>query len=937
MAYIFGWDAPSFKQLQKKGTSLSLSFNESSFEYDTREGNYDGDSTEIEQLAVLITKPSGEVIKYTSPLTVSGSAYCNSSFSFLLNEEGEYKIEFLLNCMVKTYCFDDKDRVFTDQVARISRYCGRCEAYFAVSSGEEAFQPYTIKDVIDRTLAVTPTRTSNQSQKYTFRNDAEEYGTEESPEFTFTGKHLFEVMLDIASYKKMFPALYKNEIYFRPFWNGVTLTSEDLPPCLKAVMNSAIDQYCTALDSYVENMVCINDSQMGTVVEPYKNGYISSRSGGGSEISESTAVIPTQSPIYQTVSLNMGKTNGVDIGDIQAYIYEQEEYDSLSDTTAAYPYSKGYALKYQRFEKNFTELAHRIDSKSTIAQALKQPALANIVHAKKGGTVGTNLATFINGFLGISNGNSFADLRFQPTYIPVVNARVRQYKPLLGEGDEATLFYNQQSEVVDSEAFGEHVKGLVQKLGNHTEIRVYRFEKIDEVPTVGTVIDGKSVYDVAMTIYENHVDATICLVDYAELSMYIGVKNEIKTSDISTTKWCNRFINWEEFFIFSKKEYLRGDAVSIKEAALSKIVQFTSAQPITCAELEFKNMEEDTINSVMSPIKHLALGNSIYFQFEMLDNFAAGYKSEVAPEGATSVLTGTKYNRAQKAVRYCDFLGRAEYVNINLSEDGPNKTNSGYSLDTDIASLLYANNNGSFELKCVLAYAINFPLVINISYLENFTQKEYKISMAANKTEATCILGNYDEILYVGIDSIKLDNTSNLYDEYVTDIIAHSYPERPKGLAIKQNYNIFSIRQLVIKKDSAEALKFAMQYHFRQDWREFIIGSGMSNFCSLVGGACTQLQMFVSAKPLNRFERHFSLTTEDGFKTLEDEPVFTVEEDNKKVKIDLPSTINDEIYNQAWGLCGKDGNGNWQLIFGENKNAKNEAFSTTIYLIASKK
>ncbi len=913
-----GWKPPGLKQIIPQGT-VKISFNIESFTTSHEVSNPDVEATSsIESLIAVIVNPVGEIKTY--------KYITDDHFYADVSIPGEYKIIFYL--------------IWGTHFAYHSTYAGRevlpIYGYFSVAT-EESLSPYTIKDVIDRTLAVTPTRRDAQTQKYTFRNNAEEYGAEESPEFTFTGKHLFEVMLDIASYKKMFPAVYKNEIYFRPFWNGVMLTSDDLPPPYKAIMNSAIDQYCTALDSYVENMVCINDTNVGTVVEPYKNGYISSRSGGGSEISESTAVIPTQSPIYQLTKLNMGKTNGVDIGNIQAYIYEQEDYEALSDTSVAYPYSKGYALKYQRFEKNITELAHRIDSKSTIAQALKQPALANIVQAKKGGTVGTNLATFINGFLGISNGNSFAGLRFQLTYIPVVNARVRQYKPLLAEGDEATLFYNQQSEVVDSEAFGEHVKGLVQKLGNHTEIRVYRFGKIDEVPTVGTLIDGKSVYDVAMTIFENHVDATVCLVDYAELSTYIGVKNEIKTSDISTTKWCNRFINWEEFFIFSKKEYLRGDAVSIKDAVLSKIVQFTSAEPITCAELEFRS-DSQLINSVMSPIKHLALGNSIYFQFEMLDNFAAGYKSEVAPEGATSVLTGTKYNRAQKAVRYCDFLGRAEYVNINLSEDGPNSENSEFSLDESILNWNLESSGESLLIKCTLTQSINCPVNIVFRCFDNsYTPTEHTIKLEANQTSGSVTVGNVLEIAKVHPESIKLDNTSNLYDEYVTDIIAHSYPERPKGLVIKKEYSIFSIGRLVIKKDSAEALKFAMQYHFRQDWRDFIIGSGMSNFCSLIGGACSQLQMFVSAKPLNRFERHFSLTPEDGFKKLNGEPVFTVEEDSTRVKIDLPSTINDESYNQGWGLCGQDRNGNWQLIFGENKNAKNEAFSTTIYLIASKK
>ena len=89
------------------------------------------------------------------------------------------------------------------------------------------------------------------------------------------------------------------------------LDAENLASSDTVVLCSAIDQYCMALDSYVENMVCVNDTNVGTVVEPYKNGYISARSSSGSEISETTAVIPTQSGIYQSLDMNVGEVNGV--------------------------------------------------------------------------------------------------------------------------------------------------------------------------------------------------------------------------------------------------------------------------------------------------------------------------------------------------------------------------------------------------------------------------------------------------------------------------------------------------------------------------------------------------------------------------------------------------------------------------------------------------
>ena len=103
-------------------------------------------------------------------------------------------------------------------------------------------------------------------------------------------------------------------------------------------------------------MVCINDVNVGTVIEPYAGGYVSTRSSAGSEISEMTAMIPTQSDIYQSLSLMMGETNGTAVGDLKAYVYEQSDYDSLSDTSSAYPNSKGYALKYTRMGRNYNDV-----------------------------------------------------------------------------------------------------------------------------------------------------------------------------------------------------------------------------------------------------------------------------------------------------------------------------------------------------------------------------------------------------------------------------------------------------------------------------------------------------------------------------------------------------------------------------------------------------
>ncbi len=925
MADLNGWTPPSLKQVQKLGKNI-ISFNVEKFQYTYYVNIELNNSTirYIRQLTLFVKFPSGKDYTFKCPIVLSDSGYYEpQQVEIETNETGEYLLRFNL---------EFEDTKTTAGVVKGGIFSAVAIGYFSISA-EQKTAPYTIKQVIDRTLSLTPTRRVRDKNKYVFRNNAEEYATEESPEFTFTGKHLFEAMLDVASYKKKFPALYRNEIYFRPYYNGKRWTSADLPLPIKAVLNSTIDQYCTALDSYVENMVCVNDSMVGTVVEPYRDGYITARSGSGSEISESTAMIPTQSGIYQSIDLLMGTTKDETIGSIQAYVYEQEEYDSLSDTSAAYPYSKSYAVKFNRFEKNITELGYRRSTSSSWSDAWEKPAISNIACAKLGEDVGMSVREYLSAFIGDGTAAPFADLLFQPTYIPVVNARVRQYKPMFDEDKgDSTLFYNQQAEVVDSEAFGENVKGLIQKLGNHVEIRVYRFARIDDVPTVGTMVDDKIVYDATMTIFENHVDATLCFVDYAELSKFIGVKNEIKTSDISSTKWCNRFINWEEFFVFTQQN-ISGDSISISRYALEGMVAFTDTDSaLSCVAFTCYSNDGIKIVDAYAPIRHLALGNSVYFQWSMLDNYAVGQKSEKAPSGATSAWTGTKYDRAQKAVRYCDVYGTAKTIDFSILRKGPTLDNSELDLTSvpiivtlvdNIVTVSLQRESGLYLRLHTIAERIDGSNIIRYNKPLDFgpsdTIKKY--------THSDVTLSN----AYLANVELIGDTEESRKAFYLK--VGHSYPEKPQELTLVEKPR-FSIQDLLIDKNSAEALTFAAQYHFRQTWREFVIGSGMSNFCALIGGSCEKLILFVSIFPLSRFDRHINLD-ENKDLVLSELPEFTVEPEKKRIKISLPESINRTGF-LSWGLAGKDRHGNYQLIFGENKKGR-EDFNTTIYLVARKK
>ena len=113
----------------------------------------------------------------------------------------------------------------------------------------------------------------------------------------------------------------------------------------------------------------------------------------------------------------------------------------------------------------------------------------------------------------------------------------------------------------------------------------------------------------------------------------------------------------------------------------------------------------------------------------------------------------------------------------------------------------------------------------------------------------------------------------------------------------------------------------------------------MSNFSSLIGGECEELALFVGNINVNPYERHIN---EQYFKKVKVLPSF--KRSNDRVTITLPDDIetysimpNVTIPALSWAFCGKDRNGNWQLIFGENKQSLNESFNKTLYLVCRAK
>lgn len=857
MANTNGWTPPQLKMAYSNIDTLLINDNGSSF-------NYDGGVffRLMHQLLLTVISPSGRETRYD--IRWGDRRPQDTIHNIPITEPGEYKLRFYLYWEEINY----------EVIQAVSTSHGiTMESYIYIGDTKQSqVEPYTISKAIDRLLKVTPLRTIGEEPVFQFDQQQLQGYNEESPEFSFSGNTLFEALYIIAGYKGAFPELVNwNTIRFRKMWNGIRIGESELPLPIEEVASSDGTQYCTFIDSEVSNLVGINDSQVGSITEPFYNGWKTTRAAEGSAISQDTAVITTEYPIYLITDERIGHIGDTLLTnkeqDITAYLYEDSDYQALSDTSAAYPNSKAYALRWRQFEPNITELSHRINGSNSIAQAFKEPAMANIIQAATGEDYDTGVVQFIKQLIGVQNNYGFADLMFRTTYIPIIDARVRQYKSYFGEfNNEGSIKYNQSAELVDSEMYGQHIKEMVRKLGNATKRKIYIFESVDDVPKVGTVVydeEGEdwSVYDVAMTITENRCVATISYVKYAELSRFVGVKNPWKDSDVSTTKWQKRYVHYDEFILYTHDETRTGDSTSWKPMptynALLNILPATSAYPITAVkargqmpayDVEGNEVEDEIgadLNTVLLPVVSLAFGNSILFHWKYKNATTAGYQSEEAPSGATSVLSGTRYNRANKAVLYTDSLGRMETYNFYL--------------------------------------------------------------MATGLTSSA-------------VNSVRE--------------IANKLPLYPSGVG-NEGYTLFGVNDLVIKKNSSEGLIFDVQIHNYTDDKYINIGSGLTNFCPLIGGLAVSLGVYGFTERLNVFDRFISISNATYLGTI----TRVDDSQNNRMILILPQGINGDIDGApilSWAWVGENKNGKYQVILSENKRLDGSDFETTIYAVAMK-
>ena len=568
---------------------------------------------------------------------------------------------------------------------------------FVVVENKLPLKRWTCTDVINRLLDLAePIRKGekprfrlqgvNDDGTYQAGSQAAQFDTIYAPEFAFTKQTLRECLQEVGQKLHGEPRLTPKKDSSGNWYFEVSydLYGQSKPwkqahrAYIKKSVTQNINTYATSLDTHAENLVNRN----GAITEPYLTGGRTARTEQMYvQITETNMVISTQFPIYTVDKLEWVSPLGNSV-DITPWLFESSIYSSqLSSYDTEYPYSKAYAIMFTQGEKNITQLTFKPEH--PVSAVFENYAILNILRRATG-----NDSLDINDATG--SGSSYTEggypqLIFRVTYVPFYQTRVVQTKiNYLDYPTEAAMIYNQQSNVMDSAAYGENLKGVVARIGNAEKSYTYHLSRLSQIPKPGMMFDSDyTISGVYVEILPAIINCTVALTkNFNRISRYVGISSVKRYSQISQTQAVERNIVYREYVVIGDAETADEDCY-LGDGLLEQIAYPFDvsgvAVPVSTVIARGSSYEGNELPTVCLPVVASAFGNSISFSWEYEDNYSAGPVSVYVNSGTSQSNRVTGY--FQNDYQYTDYYGRAYFYDFTIDY-------SGAALSADVANAL---------------------------------------------------------------------------------------------------------------------------------------------------------------------------------------------------------------------------------------------------------
>lgn len=526
-------------------------------------------------------------------------------------------------------------------------------------------KPWTVNDVIQRVLQlVEPLRINNpEKQRFRFKPPTDSKArlfSQFAPEFTFTRMTLREALQTIGGFIHAEPRLdeynriqfeYYGEQEYATIYNYRTKETKRLSETkYRANQGSyGVEQACTKLDSYQENLVNRLAWEQATTAQPFKGGRQTLRTETayirGEE--ENSFYLPTVQGIDRIVSLEYIDDNGTAF-DITPFVFEESVYNNLSSYSGAYPVSKSYALYYAQNGKGINGFFFKAPSK--FGGGIRQNyAIVNILTS-----------------VGATWGN-YDKMKFRLTYVPIYSTRIQQSKQYINEylPLPRVLNYTQTDNSVETRFFGENIKGAVARMGNPEKVYTINLRNVNNIPKAGQLWDDDYyIASVSVAVNEDLFEVSVGLSkNFNRKSQYIGASSIKRIYEVSETMVQQRHTVYNDYIVLTKQIdsgldfYVKNVGLFLNENGVKAISYiFTPAKYFSVSEISSVyaigvTKQGQAQEPVLLPVISSAFGNAMEFTWEYKDNFSAGLQSVEVTSGEVTGAFG-------KEVEYTDYYGR---------------------------------------------------------------------------------------------------------------------------------------------------------------------------------------------------------------------------------------------------------------------------------------
>lgn len=517
------------------------------------------------------------------------------------------------------------------------------------------------------------------------------YQNMECPQISFTGRSLFEALLQLGREFLGVPKLTKtadslNTIDFL-IMDPSDIAKDDTHEYV-IESKSDIENNVSGFVSDVSNMV---SSDHNAIWYPSENGWITPRSTdpGDATITVENCGLSVDKDIYRIKQVLVSGYNASnEYIDITKYIYEQTIYNSLNNNRNG----KGLALYYSRGDNRIYGLGILPEvTKFKAALGLSETTyVINRILAKELGDPKLERKTDI-----------VKDLKFRIRYVPYTDTQIKltQFN-ISSENNFSYKAYNQGDKLISDERYGSSMAKQVDRLGNKDIVKTYLTKSISRIQGE----DGKELIDTGLPAlfecrtfnnsryYLDHVSYSFneqfisidarYTKNYNKINERIGVNSEYREYEISLTPAVQRPVIFNQYCYIDSREIIPDSKYGITKKNMNPIWNtiienmlegnpdkapsqfYLSFKDSAKKPLQYHNAGgslESLKNGILIPVSKLNIRNAVLLNAKMYDNFSAG--SYVDKSVAIDKNIGFY---AQKDARYVDELGRAYLADISL-------------------------------------------------------------------------------------------------------------------------------------------------------------------------------------------------------------------------------------------------------------------------------